>query len=81
MWLRAAQNPAAETLRYAVLIAACAVAQIVSFKVTVVTCDWISVLNVSPEDLAIMPMHFKQVQDLSGLAPTRERVLKEAGLV
>lgn len=40
-----------------------------------------SVLNVSPEDLAIMPMHFKQVQDLSGLAPTRDRVLKEAGLV
>lgn len=40
-----------------------------------------SVLNVSPEDLAIMPMHFKQVQDLRKLAPEREKVLKESGLI
>lgn len=40
-----------------------------------------SVLNVAPEDVAAMPLLFRQVQDLSNLTPTKEQVLREAGLV
>jgi hypothetical protein len=35
---------------------------------------------VAPEDLAIMPTFFRQVEDLSKIAPSREQVLRTAGL-